>query len=147
MNRFKRMLVVSLMVALPFVLVSTILADDAKSVGTVSIESKAVAVGVGWSWGEGTLTFEGKDYPFKIKGLSVIDVGISSISAQGDVYSLTKVEDFEGTYSAAEAGIAIGGGAGAQTMKNQNGVIIKLTSKKAGLQLKLAPEGLKVEMK
>ena len=147
MNRFEKLLVVSLMVALPLVFVSAILADDAKSVGTVSIESKAVAIGVGWSWGDGTLTFEGKDYPFKIKGLSVIDVGISSISAQGDVYSLTKVEDFEGTFSAAEAGIAIGGGVGAQTMKNQNGVLIRLTSKKAGVQLKLAPEGLKVEMK
>ena len=147
MNRFEKLLVVSLMVALPLVFVSAILADDAKSVGTVSIESKAVAIGVGWSWGDGTLTFEGKDYPFKIKGLSVIDVGISSISAQGDVYSLTKIEDFEGTFSAAEAGIAIGGGAGVQTMKNQNGVLIKLTSKKAGVQLKLAPEGLKVEMK
>ena len=147
MNKFKKLLVVLLMVALPLVLVSTILADDAKPVGTVSIETKAVAVGVGWSWGNGTLTFEGKDYPFKIKGLSVLDVGISSVTAQGGVYKLTKVEDFEGIFSAVEAGIAVGGGAGASTMENQHGVVMKLTSKKAGVQLKLAAEGLKVEMK
>ena len=147
MKKFKKLLVVLLMVALPLVLVSTILADDAKPVGTVTIETKAVAVGVGWSWGEGTLTFEGKNYPFKIKGLSVVDVGISSVSAQGGVYKLTKLEDFAGTFTAVEAGIAVGGGAGASTMENQNGVVMKLTSKKAGVQLKLAAEGLKVEMK
>ena len=122
-------------------------AEEAAPSGTVSIETKAVAIGVGFSWGEGVLTFQGKEYSFKIKGLSVIDVGVSSVSAQGEVYHLNKVEDFAGTFSAAEAGAAVGGGAGAQAMKNQNGVVMKVTSKKAGIQLKLAPEGIKVEMK
>lgn len=121
-------------------------AEDPKPSGKVTIETKAVAIGIGFSWGDGTLTFQGKDHKFKVKGLSVIDVGISTISADGDVYHLEKVADFPGTFSAAEAGIAIGGGSGAQVMKNQNGVLIKLTSKKAGVQLKLAPEGLKIEM-
>jgi len=121
-------------------------AEDPKPSGKVTIETKAVAIGIGFSWGDGTLTFQGKDHKFKVKGLSVIDVGISTISAEGDVYHLEKVADFPGTFSAAEAGIAIGGGSGAQVMKNQNGVLIKLTSKKAGVQLKLAPEGLKIEM-
>jgi hypothetical protein len=115
--------------------------------GTVTIETKAVALGLGVSWGEGVLTFKGKKHPFKIKGLSVVDIGISSVSAQGEVYHLKKVEDFAGTFSAVEAGAAVGGGAGAQSMKNQNGVVMKLTSRKAGLELKLAPEGIKVEMK
>ena len=122
-------------------------AEEAVPSGTVSIETKAVALGVGFSWGEGVLTFQGKEYPFKIKGLSVIDIGVSSISAQGNVYHLNKIEDFAGTFSAVEAGIAVGGGAGAQSMKNQNGVLMEVTSRKAGIQLKLAPEGLKVEMK
>ena len=122
-------------------------AEEVVPSGTVSIETKAVALGVGFSWGEGVLTFQGKEYPFKIKGLSVIDIGVSSVSAQGNVYHLTKVEDFIGTFSASEAGIAVGGGAGAQAMKNQNGVVMEVTSKKAGIQLKLAPEGIKVEMK
>lgn len=121
-------------------------AEDVKPSATVAMETKAVAVGVGYSWGDGVLSFQGEEYTFKIKGLSVIDVGISSISAQGDVYNLDRVEDFPGTFSAAEAGVAVGGGAGAQVMKNQNGVVMKVSSKKVGIQLKLAPEGLKVEM-
>ena len=139
--------VVALMIVLLSFVGTVAFAEEEKPSGTVSIETKAVAVGVGFSWGEGVLTFEGKEYPFKIKGLSVIDLGISSISAHGEVYHLKKIADFPGTFSAAEAGIAVGGGAGAQVMKNQNGVVMQLTSKKAGVQLKLAPEGLKVEMK
>ena len=125
---------------------SKVAAEDAQPSATVAIETKAVAVGVGYSWGDGVLSFQDEEYTFKIKGLSVIDVGISSISAQGDVYNLEKVEDFPGTFSAAEAGVAVGGGAGTQVMKNQNGVVMKVTSKKVGVQLKLAPEGLKVKM-
>lgn len=147
MFKSSKLLIVFMAVALLSVIGTAAGAEDTKPSGTVSIETKAVAVGVGFSWGEGVLKFQGKEYPFKIKGLSVVDLGISSISAQGEVYHLAKMSDFAGTFSAAEAGIAVGGGTGAQIMKNQNGVVMKLTSKKAGVQLKLAPEGLKVEMK
>ncbi|WP_319550577.1 hypothetical protein [Desulfogranum marinum] len=147
MIRAPKNYVAALMILLLSVVGTAAIAEEEKPSGTVSIETKAVAVGVGFSWGEGVLTFQGKEYPFKIKGLSVIDLGISSISAQGEVYHLKNIPDFAGTFSAAEAGVAVGGGAGAQVMKNQNGVVMKLTSRKAGVQLKLAPEGLKVELK
>lgn len=39
--------------------------------GTVSIEITGVAAGVGVSWGSGTLSFAGKRYPFRIRGVSV----------------------------------------------------------------------------
>jgi hypothetical protein len=122
-------------------------AEDKKPSGTVSIETTAVAAGIGYSWGEGVLTFNGKEYPFKVKGISVVDVGVSKVSAVGEVYNLERAEYFPGTFSAAEAGIAIGGGAGAQIMENQYGALMKLTSTKQGVQLKLAPEGLKVQFK
>ena len=147
MNKCPKNYIAVLLIVLLSVIGSAAVAEDEKPVGTVSIETKAVAVGVGFSWGDGVLNFQGKEHPFKIKGLSVVDLGISSISAEGDVYHLKSAADFSGTFSAAEAGIAVGGGTGAQVMKNQNGVVLKLTSKKAGVQLKLAAEGLKVEMK
>ena len=114
---------------------------------TVTIESTSVALGIGVQWGHGTLTFQGKEYKFSVNGLSVIDLGVSSISATGKVYNLKKLSDFSGTYSAAEAGIAVGAGVGASTMRNQNGVDMTLTSTKTGIKFKLAPEGLKIELK
>lgn len=147
MERFRNFVGIIVIALVSLCLVSVAQAEDAKPVGKVTIDTKAVAVGVGYSWGGGVLTFQGNEYPFEVKGLSVIDVGASSASAVGDVFHLEKVEDFAGTFSAGEAAIAIGGGAGAQAMENQNGVVIRLTSTKKGLQLKLAPEGLTIKMK
>jgi hypothetical protein len=115
--------------------------------GTITLSSKSVAIGIGVQWGDGVLKFKGKEYKFEINGLSLIDVGVSSITATGHVYHLTNVSDFAGTYVAAEVGIALGAGGGAQAMKNQNGVTMKLTSTKAGIKFKLAPEGVKIQLK
>ncbi len=84
-------------------------ADDTPS-GSVTIESKSVALGIGASWGDGKLNYEGKTHDFSVKGLSVIDLGVSKVSARGKVFNLKKLEDFSGTYAAAQAGAAVGGG-------------------------------------
>ena len=130
-----------------FVCVSGLATADEKPDGTVSIESKSVALGVGVSWGDGKLRFKGKTHTFSIKGLSVLDLGISKVSAQGKVYHLAKVEDFSGNYAAAEAGAAVGGGMGVITLKNQNGVVMELHSTQSGVKLTAAGEGLDVKLK
>lgn len=146
-NRKSNFLCFVLMVTFALFTSSAMAASDAKPSGTVSIDSTTVALGVGVQWGGGVLKFNGKEYAFKVNGLSVLDIGVSGVSATGEVYHLEKVEDFPGTYSAVEASIVVGGGVGAVAMKNQNGVVMKLTSTKQGVQLKLAPEGIKVQMK
>ena len=111
---------------------------------SVDFSGGSVAVGIGYSWGQGVLHFKGMNYPLKVSGLSVANVGASSISASGNVYHLTKVEDFGGTYTAATAGMTIAGGAAATAMQNQNGVVMNVTSTTRGLQFTLAPSGISV---
>jgi hypothetical protein len=125
---------------------ATISAQEATT-GKVTIESKSVAVGVGVSWGDGTLEFRGKKYPFTVQGLSVVDLGVSRVSAQGDVTNLKKVEDFAGTYTAAGAGGAVGGGMAVAALKNQNGVEMKLAATSQGVKLTLAAAGVTVKLK
>ena len=48
---------------------------------TLRLSGGSFAAGIGFSWGSGTLTYKGKDYPVKVKGLSVGKVGITSSSA------------------------------------------------------------------
>jgi hypothetical protein len=115
--------------------------------GKVTLESKSVAIGVGVSWGDGVLEYRGKKYPFSVEGLSVVDLGVSKVSAQGEVKNLQKVEDFPGTFVAAGAGAAVGGGAGVATMKNQNGVEMSLKATTQGVKLTLAGAGVTVKMK
>ena len=74
------------------------------------------------------LTYKGKAHKFRVNGLSVVDLGVAKVSANGEVFNLKKVSDFEGNYVAGEAGTAVGGGAGTAILKNQDGVVMKLTA-------------------
>ena len=115
--------------------------------GKVSLESTSIAAGVGVSWGDGKLNFKGKDYPFSVKGLSLVDWGISKANAVGEVYNLTDVSKFGGDYLAGEAGFALAGGMGGISMRNANGVIMILRSVSTGAKLQLGPSGLNISMK
>jgi hypothetical protein len=127
---------------------TTVIGGEArKPSGRVTMESKSVAAGIGVSWGDGKLTFKGKEYPFTIDGLSVVDWGISRVSAVGDVYNLTDVSKFAGTYAAAEAGFTLAGGTGGITMRNAEGVIMNLRSTSRGASLTLGAAGLNIRMK
>ena len=123
----------------------TVMAQEKPS-GTLEISSKTIAIGIGVNWGHGTLKFQGKEYKFKLDGLSVVDLGISSVSASGDVYNLKSISDFAGIYTGGGAAVAVAGGKGIQELNNQKGVKIKLKSTKQGVQLKFAPEGVKIEL-
>ena len=112
---------------------------------TLRLSGKSAAAGVGVEWGRGTLTYKGKNYPVAVKGLSVGDVGVTSIEATGKVFHLKKLSDFNGNYAAVDAGVTAGGGAGVAAMKNQNGVTVKLVSTTQGVQIGLGGAG--VEMK
>ena len=129
-------------------LATTAISGEArKPSGRVTVESKSIAAGIGVSWGDGKLTFKGKEYPFTVNGLSVVDFGISRASAVGDVYNLTDVAKFAGTYAAAEAGFTLAGGTGGITMRNSEGVVINLRSTSRGASLTLGTAGLTIAMK
>jgi len=71
------------------------------------------------------------------------------VSAAGEVYELKDLAKFPGTYTKFDAAGSYGGvGAGALYMKNENGVVMKLTSRTGGLQLNVgSASGVKVTMK
>jgi hypothetical protein len=51
-----------------------------------------------------------------VTAFSIVDVGVAKVFANGDVFNLKNVEDFEGMFMAAVAGATLGGGAGAAAM-------------------------------
>jgi len=127
-----------------------VLAADAKRPsGRVTINETQFAFILGGSTGGGTLTFQGKRYPFRIGGLTVgANVGISRMSAAGEVYDLKDVSKFPGTYTRLDASIALGGGVGGLQLRNENGVIMRLESRTQGLQLNVvSTSGVTVTMR
>jgi hypothetical protein len=126
---------------------NAVAAEKATPSGKITIESRSIAAGVGITWGDGKLSFKGKDYPFSIDGLTLVDFGISKASAAGEVYNLTDPAKLAGTYVAAEAGIALAGGVGGMVLRNQDGVIIHLHSVSRGAKLQLGTSGLTIKLK
>ena len=130
-------------------MVSAAKADDQVPypVGEVTIEARQVAAWVGYSWRNGTLKFEGKEYNFSVKGISVAAVGFSKINAVGDVYNLKTATDIAGKYVAVSAGLSLAKGVAGLSMRNDKGVVINLRSVQQGVQLNLGVDGFTIQMK
>jgi hypothetical protein len=114
--------------------------------GTISFSGGAFALGIGFQWGNGTLIYQGGQYPFSLRGLSVLDVGVSSITGSGRVHNLSKLTDFNGNYVAATAGVTVAGGGSVTSLRNQNGVVIDGITTAQGVRLTLAPGGVNITL-
>jgi threonyl-tRNA synthetase len=77
------------------VLAHLTLAQEKKPDATLHLSTGSVAIGIGFTWGSGVLTYQGKEHPFSVEGLSVVDVGISKAEANGTVYNLKRLEEAE----------------------------------------------------
>ena len=95
--------------------------------------------------GNGTLTYQGRQYPFKLGGLSVVDAGVTRMTGTGTVQNLRNVADFSGNYMSLSASTLAGGGS-VTTLRNQNGVVIDGISTSQGVRLTLAPGGVNVTL-
>lgn len=89
---------------------------------------------VGGSGGGGTLVFHGRRYPLSIGGVSYgFTFGASATDFVGTVSNIRRPSDVNGVYGAAGAGVAVGPGAGGIVLTNQNGAVLTLSGRQAGL--------------
>ncbi len=65
----KRLAAVVLIMATCLGLSGIVYAEEKTPDATLTLTQGQVAAGIGWSWGKGVLTYQGKEYPFKVKGL------------------------------------------------------------------------------
>jgi hypothetical protein len=123
---------------------------ESKPDATLRFSGGSFAAGIGFSWGSGTLTYKGKTYPVKVKGLSVGKVGITNASAYGEIYNLKNLQDFNGHYNVGGAGtrgVTLGGGRKTTTMTNQAGVIVALASTQQGVDVNATGGGVDMQLK
>ena len=115
--------------------------------GTVEMhEVQAAFMGSG-SGGAGSLSFRGAQYAFKVGGVGVGGIGLSTIEATGEVYNLNDLGQFPGTYGQARYGFAIGTASGGDLwLQNEAGVIMHLKAKRTGLMLSLGGDAVVISM-
>jgi hypothetical protein len=122
---------------------------ESKPDATLRFSGGSFAAGIGFSWGSGTLTYKGKSYPVKVKGLSVGKVGVTSASAYGEVFNLKHLQDFNGHYNVSGSGmrgVTAGGGRKTTTMTNQAGVIVALSSAQKGVDVNATGGGVDMQL-
>ena len=123
--------------------------DDSKMTPSATMEFDITSVKLiaGASWGSGTLHYEGKDYPLKVKSGSVGGIGYRSMKGTGKVYELKKLEDFPGIYGGGTAGATAGNkGGGVSTIENGKGVVIEAkVTDSSGAQLALSVGGIEID--
>ena len=120
-------------------------AATAETDGTVTFAG-GVAVGAGLQWGNGVLTFRGVQYPYRLSGMSIVDVGVTRVTGSGTVHNLRNVADFSGNYVSVSAGATLAGGGAVASMRNQNGVVIDGIATTQGVRLTLAPGGVNITL-
>src|SRR5215467_41913 len=103
---------------------------------TLRMSIGGVHLGIGGSSGSGTLTYRGRNYPFRVSGMAIGRVGMTNSSAVGDVFNLRHLQDFNGNYTVSGAGtrgVTLGAGRTGTIMSNQAGVIVRLSSTQRGV--------------
>ncbi|WP_431857600.1 EipA family protein [Azospirillum sp.] len=115
--------------------------------GTIEFTGGSAALGIGYSWGSGTLYYKGKEYPFTASGFTLADIGATQNKVTAEVYKLSAVEEFPGTYSVAQTGGALVGGGGIGYLQNDRGVVLKVLSNSRGARLTLGVGGVNIAMK
>ena len=115
--------------------------------GTVTISAKGAAVGVGYTWGDGSLHYGRRTYHFSVSGISIADVGFSTVRGTGRVYNLHRLQDFSGTYAAATGEATVGSGLSGQILRNANGVQIRVDNVTSGARLQGSADGIKLTLR
>lgn len=153
MKEIRKTFIFSLLTALVFCS-SGVAATETTPSGKVSIDLSALESGVGGTlaWERGVLTFKGKNYPFKVKGLTLQNLESPNMSEEGSLYDLGEVfdlkdvQDFSGTYKEMQPGVAAKISDSGLVLKNQRGVIMNLKPDQEGILLTPAAEGVSVQI-
>ena len=120
----------------------------AQAPGYVRVKLAKAALMVGAGGGSGVLTYRGRNYPFRVSGLSVgVTAGASINRLEGWASGIRQVSDFAGTYSSVGGGGAFAGGFGGVQLGNEKGVKIALQGPKAGMEFAANLTSVRISLK
>ena len=120
----------------------------AQASGHVRLKIVKAGLFVGGGVGSGVLTFRGRDYPFRVSGLSLgVAAGASVSRLDGWASGIRQVSDFAGTYDSVGGGGAFVGGFGGVQLRNEKGVGIALQGPRAGMEFAANLSEIRISLK
>ena len=116
--------------------------------GGISFSILKAGFVIGGSAGSGTLFFHGRQYALGLGGLSYgFTFGASETRFRGTVSNIRRASDVNGVYAAGNVGAAVGLGAQAIVLTNQNGAVLTLTGSSVGAIVSADLNGLVITVK
>jgi hypothetical protein len=112
--------------------------------GTVRLNIVKAGFIVGVGGGNGVLHYRGRNYPLRLGGIGIGSLGVASVALVGTASNLRSPYDIAGTYGAAGAGATFVGGGQAVTLRNEKGVVLRLSGPQIGFQVSLGLAGLTI---
>ncbi len=149
MNNLKKIAILLLVVAVMTGFTQAASHHHSGPDATLRLSGGSFALGIGFRWGSGTLSYKGKDYPVKVNGLSIGKVGMTGVSAYGEIFNLKHLQDFNGHYNVGAEGtrgVTIAKGKAGSIMTNQAGVIVRLAATQTGLDVNATGGGVDMQI-
>ena len=149
MNNLKKIAILLLVVAVMTGFTQAASHHHSGPDATLRLSGGSFALGIGFRWGSGTLSYKGKDYPVKVNGLSIGKVGMTGVSAHGEIFNLKHLQDFNGHYNVGAEGtrgVTIAKGKAGSIMTNQAGVIVRLAATQTGLDVNATGGGVDMQI-
>lgn len=122
-------------------------AADPNPDGFIEIEETRIGIGpLSATVGGGRLRFRGEEHRFTVRGLTAGGIGISSLQARGEVFSLRRRDQFIGTYqqTAAEDFEDETGRLTVLFLRNGEAVRLRLRATRSGIALSIAADGMTI---
>jgi|SRR4051812_46037575 lipid-binding SYLF domain-containing protein len=133
--------------ALAGLLVSALATAAQAETGAVRVVFTKGGFIIGVGGGQGVLRFRGRDYPFRVSGMSLgATIGASTTQFVGRALNIRSPGDIAGNYSAIGAGGALAAGAGGVQLQNEKGVVLQLHGAKVGVELSAAVGGVQIAL-
>jgi hypothetical protein len=117
-----------------------------------SVEIEQVRLGllaIGASVGGGRIRFRGEEHPFSVRGIEFGTVGVSTLSATGEVFGLQQLADFAGRYTeeVMPRPEGVTGGPEVRWLRNEAGVQLRLRTDRTGGQFRFSDAGVTIELR
>ena len=126
----------------------TATSSHAQAPGYVRVKLAKAGLMVGTGAGSGVLTYRGRNYPFRVSGLSLgLTAGASVGRFEGWASGIKQVSDFAGTYDSVGGGGAFVGGIGGVQLGNEKGVKIALQGPRAGMEFAANVTRVRISMR
>lgn len=105
----------------------------AQEEATIELSNWSAGLLFGYRWGHGTLEIQGRKVPFRVRGFSFLDLGVSSQEITGKVIGLRDARDFDGIYTMFTAG----GPWGDNELTRERRIAVKWSTDVTGVEAKL----------